>query len=102
MNILFVCSKNRWRSRTAETIFKNSQNHTVKSAGTSRNARVKLNENHLIQADLVFVLEQIYGRRIDFDYQSLSGKFRRRFSLNSAYLHIYDKLLTFSTHQNCK
>ncbi len=58
MNILFVCSRNKWRSRTAETIFKNSQKHNVKSAGTSQNARIKLTVNLLIWADFVFVMEK--------------------------------------------
>ena len=57
MNILFVCSKNKWRSRTAETIFKDSVAHNVKSAGTDEGARVKLTEKHLIWADLIFVME---------------------------------------------
>jgi predicted protein tyrosine phosphatase len=72
MNILFVCSKNKWRSRTAETIFKNSANHLVKSAGTSQNARVKLNENHLVWADLVFVMEEKHLQIIEQKFHSKS------------------------------
>jgi predicted protein tyrosine phosphatase len=70
MNILFVCSKNKWRSRTAETIFKNSSKHIVKSAGTSRNARIKLNESRLIQADLVFVMEEKHLQIIEQKFRS--------------------------------
>jgi predicted protein tyrosine phosphatase len=72
MNILFVCSKNNRRSRTAETIFKNAENHTVKSAGTSPNARVKLNENHLIWADLVFAMEEKHLQIIRQKFRSNS------------------------------
>jgi len=57
MNLLFVCSKNKWRSRTAETIFKNAAAYQVKSAGTDEDARIKLNEKHLTWADLIFVME---------------------------------------------
>ena len=57
MNILFVCSKNKWRSRTAETIFKKSANHHVKSAGTDKDARIKLTDKQLIWADIIFVME---------------------------------------------
>lgn len=57
MNILFVCSKNKWRSRTAETIFKDIQKINVKSAGTDQGARIRLNEKHLEWADLIFVME---------------------------------------------
>jgi predicted protein tyrosine phosphatase len=87
MNILFVCSKNKWRSRTAETIFKNSQNHTVKSAGTSRNARVKLNENHLIQADLIFVMEEKHSQII-----------KQKFRLNA----FNDKVIVLDIPDNYK
>jgi predicted protein tyrosine phosphatase len=62
MHILFVCSQNRWRSLTAETIFKQNTAHQVKSAGTSENARVRVNEKHLLWADLVFVMENKHRR----------------------------------------
>lgn len=57
MNILFVCSKNQWRSRTAETIFKDSVGHEIKSAGTNANARIRLTEKHIHWSDLIFVME---------------------------------------------
>ena len=58
MNILFVCSKNQWRSPTAETIFKNRSAISVRSAGTSPTANVKLNQKHMAWAELVFVMEK--------------------------------------------
>lgn len=58
MNLLFVCSRNEWRSRTAETIFKNHGQHQVRSAGTASSARIKLTEHLLEWADLVFVMEE--------------------------------------------
>jgi len=57
MNILFICSKNKWRSLTAETIYGNSQEHVVRSAGTSPSARVKVNQNMVAWADIVFCME---------------------------------------------
>lgn len=64
MNILFVCSRNKWRSATAETIFKNHPNHQIKSAGTANSARIKLNNKHIIWADLIFVMEKMHKQRI--------------------------------------
>ncbi len=69
MNILFVCSKNKWRSRTAETIFKNSEIHDVKSAGTDHGARIKLTEKHLIWADIIFVMENKHRQIIKQKFQ---------------------------------
>ena len=57
MNLLFICSRNKWRSPTAEAIFKNSTQHNARSAGTSDIARIKVNEQMLQWADIVFVME---------------------------------------------
>lgn len=64
MNILFVCSKNKWRSLTAETIFKNNSKHEVKSAGTEAGARIKVTAGLLKWAELVFVMEKSHKKRI--------------------------------------
>ncbi|OSZ82104.1 protein tyrosine phosphatase [Chitinophagaceae bacterium IBVUCB1] len=57
MNILFVCSRNQWRSPTAEAIYKNVHGITAKSAGTSPSARIRVNESLIQWADMVFVME---------------------------------------------
>ena len=64
MNILFICSRNRWRSPTAEAIFKNSQEHLVKSAGTEPSARIKLTAKLIAWADLIFAMEKRHKQRI--------------------------------------
>jgi predicted protein tyrosine phosphatase len=75
MNILFVCSKNKWRSRTAETIFKDNQNHEVRSAGTSTEARIKINEKLINWADLIFVMEKRHKELLHEKFsQSLTEK----------------------------
>lgn len=68
MNILFVCSRNKWRSRTAETIFKDNGQHRVSSAGTEASARRKVNQKMLDWADLIFVMEKKHKRRIQEDF----------------------------------
>lgn len=57
-NILFICSRNHWRSLTAETIFRKRNDISVKSAGTVRKARVRVNSGLLKWADVVFVMEK--------------------------------------------
>src|SRR5690349_12104968 len=64
MNILFVCSRNRWRSPTAEAIYKTSQEHIVKSAGTEPSARIKLTAKLIAWADVIFAMEKIHKQRI--------------------------------------
>ncbi len=57
MNLLFICSRNQWRSPTAEKIFHGINGVNAKSAGTSPSARIRVNEKHLQWADYVFVME---------------------------------------------
>ncbi|MFC3812530.1 low molecular weight protein tyrosine phosphatase family protein [Lacihabitans lacunae] len=64
MNILFVCSRNKWRSRTAETIYKNQGTHNFKSAGTENSARIRVNLEHINWADIIFVMEKKHKQRI--------------------------------------
>lgn len=58
INVLFICSRNQWRSKTAETIFKNHQLLNVRSAGTASSARIKINEKLALWADVIFVMEK--------------------------------------------
>jgi predicted protein tyrosine phosphatase len=57
-NLLFICSKNQWRSPTAELLFKNHPSHTARSGGTSEKARIRVNEKLLLWADVIFVMER--------------------------------------------
>lgn len=65
MNLLFVCSRNQWRSPTAEEIFKNNQEHQAKSAGTEPSARIKITEKLINWADIIFVMEKKHKDRIN-------------------------------------
>lgn len=56
-NLLFICSKNQWRSPTAELLFEGHQVHNARSAGTRNKARIKLNQKLIDWADVVLVME---------------------------------------------
>ena len=62
--LLFVCSRNRWRSLTAENIFKNNSNFEVKSAGTEKSARIRINASHINWADIIFVMEKKHNEKL--------------------------------------
>jgi len=64
MKVLFVCSRNKWRSRTAETLFGNHPEHQVRSAGTEREARIRVSEGLVSWADLIFVMEKRHRTRL--------------------------------------
>ncbi len=73
LNILFVCSMNRWRSPTAECIYKNHTKLNVRSAGLSPNAKRKISLNDLIWADLVFVMERKHKLRLNALFRETSN-----------------------------
>jgi len=62
--LLFICSRNRWRSPTAEKIFHGVDSLQARSAGTETGARIKVTAGHLGWADLVFVMEKKHLRRL--------------------------------------
>jgi len=57
MKILFVCTGNVDRSKTAEEMFQNVENVEAKSAGTSIAATVPLSKELIAWADRIFVME---------------------------------------------
>jgi predicted protein tyrosine phosphatase len=69
--LLFVCSRNQWRSPTAAALFKNSQLYVAKSAGTSDKARIKLTANLINWADKIFVMEKRHAAIIRQNYPDL-------------------------------
>jgi len=58
LKLLFICSKNQWRSPTAELLFKNNALHEARSAGTSEKARVRINHKLIEWAEVIFVMER--------------------------------------------
>ena len=58
LRVLFVCRVNRHRSATAERLFCKRQDLDVRSAGTSEDAMVRVNERMLDWANLIFVMDE--------------------------------------------
>ncbi len=74
MNLLFICSRNKWRSRTAETIFKDNGQHAIKSAGTAKSARIRVQQSMLDWADKIWVMEQKHKDRLAQDWDTTAYK----------------------------
>ena len=75
MNILFVCSRNKWRSPTAEVIYKNRSGLNVRSAGTEPSARIRISSRDIEWADLIFAMEKRHRQRLEDKYpQQLNYK----------------------------
>lgn len=68
INVLFVCSKNQWRSPTAETVWRNHPKLNVRSGGTSPNARHHVSEDDIRWADVILVMEEKHKSRLKAEY----------------------------------
>ena len=64
MNILFVCSRNRLRSPTAERTFYGTPGINVRSAGTAKDAENIIARDDIEWADLIFVMERHHRKSI--------------------------------------
>jgi predicted protein tyrosine phosphatase len=68
-NVLFICSQNRLRSPTAETVFASWPNIAVASAGLNNDAETPVTPELLAWSNIIFVMEKAHRNK-------LSKKFR--------------------------
>jgi len=76
MRLHFLCSRNQWRSPTAEAVYQNDPHVEVNSAGVSSSARHRVTEKLLRWADLVLVMEHEHKRRIREQFPALVHELR--------------------------
>tara|TARA_R110000803_G_scaffold47496_2_gene99004 strand:+ start:291 stop:824 length:534 start_codon:yes stop_codon:yes gene_type:complete len=69
VKVLFVCSRNQWRSPTGETVFARVDGVAARSAGTASNARRKISVADIRWADLILVMEDKHKSRIRADFR---------------------------------
>ncbi|MFM7181485.1 MAG: low molecular weight protein tyrosine phosphatase family protein [Verrucomicrobiales bacterium] len=71
--LLFLCSRNRWRSPTAEVIFADWPGVETDSAGLSPDAEVVVSSEQIEWADKILVMEPEHRARLKRKF----GKWRR-------------------------
>jgi predicted protein tyrosine phosphatase len=69
LRVLFLCRQNRCRSATAERIFAKDPLLDVRSAGTSHDALVHVNERMLEWADAIFTMDDDQQRSLEQQFQ---------------------------------
>lgn len=75
IHALFICSRNRLRSPTAEAIFASWPGVATDSAGLSPDADVPLSAEQLAWADLILVMEKQHRSKLNRRFKScLHGK----------------------------
>ena len=71
LKLLFLCSQNKRRSLTAQAIFDGENGNTARSAGTEKNARIKVTPGLIGWADVIYCMEKKHLRRIKEKYGDL-------------------------------
>jgi|TARA_R110002020_G_scaffold83397_2_gene207350 predicted protein tyrosine phosphatase len=69
VKVLFVCSRNQWRSPTGEAIFARVDGVSARSAGTASNARRKISVTDIRWADLILVMEDKHKSRLQAEFR---------------------------------
>lgn len=64
MRVLFVCSRNRLRSPTAEALFASYADIEASSAGTSIDADMVISAELIEWADIIFPMERTHQRKL--------------------------------------
>ena len=57
VHLLFICSRNKWRSRTAEDLYRNFPGYLARSAGTEPGSRQRVTAGLRGWADWIVVME---------------------------------------------
>ena len=70
-NLLFICSRNQWRSPTGEAIFRKHPDYNARSAGTSPRARKTVSPDDIHWADIIFVMEDKHKNRLKAQFNRL-------------------------------
>lgn len=71
MKLLFICSRNRLRSPTAEAVFSAYEGIEALSAGTSPDAENRVSADLIEWADLVLAMEIVHRRRLQKQFGPL-------------------------------
>jgi predicted protein tyrosine phosphatase len=70
-NVLFICSRNQWRSPTAEQVYRKHPMLAVRSAGTSPNARRRVSPDDIGWATVILVMEEKHKSRLKAEFGRL-------------------------------
>ena len=71
LKLLFVCSRNQWRSPTGERLWRKHPLVMTRSGGTSQSARHKVSAEDIRWADVVLVMEEKHKSRLQAEYGAL-------------------------------
>lgn len=68
LKLLFICSLNKKRSKTAEVIYREDKRFEVRSAGVDEQSETPVNSELLDWADHVVVMEEFHRKWLAYHY----------------------------------
>ncbi|MEX0793280.1 MAG: protein tyrosine phosphatase [Pirellulaceae bacterium] len=71
LHLLFVCSRNQWRSPTAEKVYQDDPRVQVRSRGTTRAAVRTIGLADIQWADAILVMEPKHQKRLLADFPAV-------------------------------
>lgn len=92
--LLFICSQNKLRSPTAETVFSGYPGIEVDSAGLNNDAVVPLSDEQVEWADIIIVMEKCHRNRLNRKFKHvLAGKRIAVLNIPDEYGYMNDQLV---------
>ena len=99
-HVLFLCSQNRLRSSTAETIFADSDGFEVRSAGLNNDAVVPTTPELIEWADYIFVMEKAHRNKLQKKFKKQINKQRVIYlNIPDEYEYMEDGLISLLRHR---
>ena len=99
INILFICSRNQWRSPTGEQIWRRQAGVNARSAGTSPKAKRTVNMKDIQWADIIFVMENKHKQRLMAEFtRLLTHKTVHILDIPDEYQYMDSELVDILTH----
>jgi predicted protein tyrosine phosphatase len=93
-NALFICSQNKLRSPTAETIFAKWPNVETDSAGLNNDAETPLTPEQIDWADIIFVMEKTHRSKVSKRFRKyLNSKRVVCLDIPDDYAYMQDELV---------
>lgn len=94
MNLLFICTANKLRSATAETVFGEYEGIEAIGAGTDKGAPTTVSSDLIEWADVIFVMEQTHKSKVKRLFQSLlKNKRLIRLDIPDNYEYMQEELI---------
>jgi len=100
MNLLFVCSENKLRSPTGETVFSAYEGVHAIGCGTNLDAETVVSGDLIEWADIVFVMEKTHKQKVATKFKALLvGKKLICLEIPDHYQYMDPKLITMLEHR---